>query len=93
MRSLSGRGKIRILFYIGFAIIIYVAMVYDRDWYHILLVLLYLVFTMVYLVIYLKERGAKVCPRCAKRVRLEDKICRYCYYEFPQQLPLEEKRA
>ena len=92
MKSLSGKGKIRILFYIGFAIVIYVAMVYGRDWYHILLLLLYLAFIMGYLAIYLKERGAKECPRCAKRVRLEDKICRFCYYEFPHHLSLEKKR-
>jgi hypothetical protein len=48
---------------------------------------------MAYLAIYLKERGEKECPRCVKRVKIEDKICRFCYYEFPHQLSLDEKRA
>ena len=75
MKSLSGNRKIRILFYIGFVIAIYVAMVYGRDWYHLLLVLLYLTCIMLYLVIYLKEKGEKECPRCVKRVKVQDKIC------------------
>ena len=93
MKALSAKRKTRILFYIGFAIVIYVATVYGRDWYHILLVILYLAFIMFYLAIYLKEKGEKECPRCAKRARAEDKLCRFCYYEFPHQLSLEEKRA
>lgn len=88
----TNKRKIRILFYIGFVIVIYVAMVYGRDWYHILLLLLYLVLIMAYLAIYLKERGEKECPRCAERVKIEEKICRFCYYEFPHQLFLDEKR-
>ena len=35
MKLLSGKRKIRILFYIGFVIVIYVVMVYGREWYHI----------------------------------------------------------
>jgi hypothetical protein len=93
MKALSGKRKIRIPFYIGFVIVIYAAMVYGRDWYHILLAILYLAFIMVYVAIYLKEKGEKECPRCAKRVKVEEKICRFCYYEFPYQLSLEEKRA
>jgi Ca2+/Na+ antiporter len=93
MKALSGKRKIRILFYIGFVIIIYVATVYGRDWYHISLAILYLACLMVYLAIYLKEKGEKECPRCAKRVKGEEKICRFCYHEFPYQLSLEEKRA
>jgi hypothetical protein len=93
MKALSGKRKIRILFYIGFVIVIYAAMVYGRDWYHILLAILYLAFIMVYVAIYLKEKGEKECPRCAKRVKVEEKICRFCYYEFPYQLSLEGKRA
>ena len=46
-----------------------------------------------HLAVYLKEKGEKECPRCAKRVKAEDKICRFCYYEFPHQSSLEEKRA
>jgi hypothetical protein len=83
MKSLSRKRKLRIFFYIGFAIIIYLAMVYGREWYHILL--LYLAFIMFYLVIYLKERREKDCPRCAKRVKVDAKICRFCYYEFPPE--------
>jgi hypothetical protein len=93
MKALSGKRKIRILFYIGFVIVIYVSKVYGRDWYHILLAILYLAFLMVYLAICLKEKGEKECPRCAKRVKIGEKICRFCYYEFPCQLSLEEKRA
>jgi len=92
MKVLSGRRKIRILFYIGFVIVIYVAMVYGKDWYHLLSVLLYLAFIMAYLVICLKGKGEKECPRCAKRVKVEDKICGFCYYEFPYQLSLEKYR-
>jgi hypothetical protein len=93
MKPLSGNRKIRIFFYIGFVIAIYVAMVYGRDWYHVLLVLLYLTCIMLYLAIYLKERGKKECPRCAKRVKVQDKMCGFCYYEFPHQLSLEGKRS
>jgi hypothetical protein len=93
MRALSAKRKLRILFYIGFVIVIYVAVVYGRDCYHILLVLLYLVFIVAYLVICLKEKGEKECPRCAMRVKVEDKMCSFCYYEFPYQLSLGKKEA
>ena len=85
MKSLSNKWKIRILFYIGFTIVIYAGAVYGREWYHILLLLLYLSFIMVCLAIYLKEKGTIECPRCTKRVNIEDEICRFCYYPFPPE--------
>jgi ribosomal protein L37E len=39
----------------------------------------------------LKEKREKRCPRCSKRVKVQDKLCRFCYYEFPRPLSLQEK--
>jgi hypothetical protein len=52
--------------HIGFVITIQVAAVYVRDWYHVLLMLLYLIFIMVYLAISLEEKGEKECPNCLR---------------------------
>jgi Ca2+/Na+ antiporter len=93
MKSLSRKAKLRIFFYIGFAIIIYLSVVYGREWYHILLLLLYLAFIMFYLIVYLKERREKEYPRCAKRVKVDAKICRFCYYEFPPKTLSLEKTS
>lgn len=37
------------------------------------------------------EAGMKTCPRCAKRVPAEARVCHFCSYAFPlPELPLEQ---
>jgi hypothetical protein len=67
MKSLSVKRKLRIVFYIGFGVVIYITTVYGRDWHHISLGILYLAFIMAYGVICLKGKGEKECPGCTKK--------------------------
>jgi len=57
-------------------------------WFFVSLILSPLIGFLIIFSIGLPGGQVKKCPKCAEQVKSEAKVCRFCSYEFPIQVPV-----
>jgi len=57
-------------------------------WFFLSLIISPLITFIIILVAGSPQGALKKCPKCAEQVKSEAKVCRFCSYEFPIQVPV-----